>query len=288
MSGARDDAGTTRSAAANASDAGSAATPAAQLVAPLAGIRVVVTRPGRQAAIFAQRLAIIGGEPIVCPAMVIAPPANPAPFSAVLRHLGDFDFALFVSANAAEAVLTQDVAWPSRLTAIAVGPTTADALILGGIADELSPPARFDSEGVLALPALQNVKGKRIVIFRGESDGGSKGRELMRETLDARGAIVEPVACYRRQRPTFNADGLLDQWRSGGVDAVIATSVEVLDNFLALIGDTGRGLLAATPLFVPHERIAAHAKNKGLTNIVTTAATDAGLIAGLLTYFQRT
>ena len=260
----------------------------ASLNTPLAGIRVVITRPGKQAAIFAQRLAIIGGEPIVCPAMVIAPPANPAPFREVLARLADFDFAFFVSANAAEAVLTQEFEWPATLTAIAVGPTTADSLILGGIADVLSPPARFDSEGVLALPALQDVQGKRIVIFRGESDDGGKGRALIKNALAARGAIVEAVSCYRRQRPTFNADGLLAHWQGGGVDAVIATSAEVLDNFLALIGDAGRGLLAATPLFVPHERIAAHARNKGLTKIVTTAATDAGIIAGLLNHFQRT
>src|SRR5262245_44633909 len=75
---------------------------------PLTGVRVVITRPGRQAAILAQRLAIIGGEPIICPAIVIAPPANPAPFRAALSRLAEYDFALFVSANAAEAVLTQE------------------------------------------------------------------------------------------------------------------------------------------------------------------------------------
>jgi uroporphyrinogen-III synthase len=256
--------------------------------APLTGVRVVITRPGKQAAIFAQRLAIIGGEPIVCPAMVIAPPPDPAPFHDALRRLSDFDFALFVSANAAEAVLREDFDWPAKLTAVAVGPTTADSLILGGIGEDLlTPAARFDSEGVLALPALQDVRDKRIAIFRGESEGGGTGRQLMKETLAARGAVVEVITCYRRQRPTFNVDGLLVQWRGGGVDAVIATSAEVLDNFLVLVGDEGRGLLAATPLFVPHQRIAAHAKNKGLTRIVTTDPTDAGLIAGLLNHFRQ-
>jgi uroporphyrinogen-III synthase len=253
---------------------------------PLAGVRVVVTRPAKQAAIFAQRLALIGGEPIVCPAMIIAPPSNPAPFRAALARLAAYDYALFVSANAAEAVLSENVEWPRALQAIAVGPTTADALILGGVPEVLVPSARYDSEGVLLLDALQRVEGKRIVLFRGEGSDGTSGRELMRATLLARGAQVDAVTCYRRAKPTFDVDGLLQQWRDGRVDAVVATSAEVLDNFVALLGAAGRPLLDATPVFVPHPRIADHARGQGLNNVITTDPTDAGLLAGLLDHFR--
>lgn len=254
---------------------------------PLAGIGVVITRPPRQAATFAQRLALLGGEPIICPAMWIAPPLDDGPVVAALGRLGEFDYALFVSANAAEAIIARDPHWPPALTAIAVGPTTADALISGGIGNVLVPPSRYDSEGVLALPALQSVAGKRFVLFRGESTGGDAGRDTMRATLTERGATVLPVTCYRRERPVISADAVLRAWQNGRVDAVIATSEEVLDNFLGMIGDTGRKLLAVTPLFVPHPRIAAQAAKRGLTNIVTTSATDAGVLAGLLQHFSK-
>ena len=56
----------------------------------------------------------------------------------------------------------------------------------------------------------------------------------------------------------------------------------MLDNFLDLIGDAGRKLLTGTPLFVPHPRIAAHARQRGLSNVVVTEPTDAGILAGLL------
>lgn len=253
---------------------------------PLTGIRVVVTRPAKQAAIFAQRLALVGAEPIVCPAMVIAPPSDPASFRAALAQLAAYDFALFVSANAAEAVLGADVDWPRSLTAIAVGPTTADALILGGVTGVLVPPARYDSEGVLQLPELQDLRGKRVVLFRGEGADGNTGRELMRTTLTERGARVDAITCYRRAKPSFDVAGLLQQWRARGIDAVVATSAEVLDNFIELIGTAGRALLDAAPVFVPHPRIAEHARSAGLSNIVITDATDAGLIAGLLDHFR--
>jgi len=255
---------------------------------PLAGIGVVVTRPSRQAAIFAQRLAMLGADPIICPAIVIGPPANAASLNDALQRLHSFDFALFVSANAVDAVLQRDPRWPAELRAVAVGPTTADALIMGGIDRVLVPPVRFDSEGVLELPALQQVAGKRVAIFRGEGEGGTTGRELMRTTLAARGATVEAITSYRRERPSYSAAGLLDIWRADRVDAVVATSAEVLDNFLALIGTDGLALLKSTPLFVPHERIAAHAKRQMLTQVITTDPTDAGVLAGLLRHFQTT
>ncbi|MEP6701428.1 MAG: uroporphyrinogen-III synthase [Betaproteobacteria bacterium] len=253
---------------------------------PLAGIRVVITRPAKQAATFAQRLALVGGEPVICSAMVIAPPADDAPFQAAIARLADYDFALFISANAAEAVLMQNAPWPPTLTAIAVGPTTADALVSSGVTKVLVPSTRFDSESVLALPQMQEVRGKRIVVFRGESASGGTGRDLMRSTLIERGAIVDAITCYRRALPSFDLEGLIALWKQRKVDAVIVTSAEVLDNFLSMLGPVGRGFLTSTPLFVPHSRIATHARKKGLTRVVTTEATDAGVIAGLLLYFQ--
>ncbi len=252
---------------------------------PLAGVGVLITRPSRQSAKFAQRIAVLGAEPFILPSLVIAPPSDPALFDEMLGRLMEFDFAFFVSANAAEAVVTRNPDWPDTLTALAVGPSTADALFSGGIDRVAVPAERYDSEGVLAMPALQNVAGKRIVIFRGESERGD-GRDMMRASLAERGAIVEAVYCYRRMGPTVDPAGVVDAWRAGRIDAAIATSNELLDNFLDLIGDDGRALLGNTPLFVPHPRIAAHARARGLAKVVVTDATDAGMIAGLLNHFS--
>jgi len=176
------------------------------------------------------------------------------------------------------------IRWSSTITSNAlaqrIGPKLG-LLVSAGHEKDL-----YDSEGVLLLPELQRVDGKRIVLFRGEAPDGTTGRELMRATLLARGARVDGVTCYRRAKPTFDVAGLLEQWRAGRVDAVIVTSAEVLDNFVGLIGDVGRRLLDATPVFVPHPRIAEHARGQGLCDVVTTAPTDAGLLAGLLDHFR--
>ena len=46
------------------------------------------------------------------------------------------------------------------------------------------------------LPELADLRGKRVLIFRGDG-----GREQLGDTLRARGAHVDYVACYRRAAP---------------------------------------------------------------------------------------
>lgn len=244
--------------------------------APLSGLGIVVTRPARQAAGLAQRLATLGATPIVFPAIVILPPDDPAALSRVHDGLAGYDLAFFVSANAVEYGAPAAARWPAQLPAFAPGPGTAEALISVGITDVTVPPQRFDSEGLLALPALADVAGKRAILFRGEG-----GRELLAATLRARGASVDEVACYRRAAPTTGAQGLGEAIREGRVHALTITSSEGLDNIVSSLGAGAIALLAPLPVFVPHERIAAHARSLGLAP-VTTAGGDAGLIAGLL------
>ena len=164
---------------------------------PLGGAGIVITRPAKQAAVLAQQIAALGGTPIICPAIVISPPADRAPLERALRELGSYDFAVFVSANAVLHALADAGRWPAHIVAFAPGPSTAAALHQAGVTSVRTPDRGTDSEALLALPELSDVAGKRIVIFR-----GSGGRELLGTSLRSRGAKVEYVECYRRARPT--------------------------------------------------------------------------------------
>ena len=249
--------------------------------APLAGIAVVVTRPARQAAAFAEKIAVLGATPILFPAIAILPPEDRAALERVHARLADYDFAFFVSANAVEYGAPDKGRWPRGLPAFAPGPGTAEALAAAGVDDVRVPSASLDSEGLLALPELAHPAGKRAVIFR-----GAGGRELLGDTLAARGAIVEYVSCYRRALPSGGARGLLDALGRRRRSVLTITSSEGLDNLWAMLGREDRARLAALPLFAPHPRIAAHARTLGFT-VHQTGAGDAGLIAGLLEWAGR-
>jgi uroporphyrinogen-III synthase len=249
----------------------------------LDGRGILITRPARQAAGLARQIAAIGGNPVMFPAIVILPPEDRKALEQAQRELARYDFAVFVSANAVEYGIGDPAVWPPRLVALAPGPGTAAALAAVGIGNVRLPATTMDSEGLLALPELSAVAGKRVVIFRG---GG--GRELLGETLIARGAIVVSVDCYRRARPEAGAAGLEEALRAGRVDAVTLTSSEGLDNLWAVLGADARTRLAATPAFVPHPRIAARAGELGIARVIVAPPGDAGLLAALLEYFATT
>ncbi len=243
---------------------------------PLGGLGVVVTRPARQAAAFAQKLAALGASPIVFPAIVILPPGDRAALDDVHARLRDYDFAVFVSANAVEYGAPAASRWPASLVAFAPGPGTAEALAGVGIPDVRVPRTTLDSEGMLALPELADVRGRRVIVFRGEG-----GRDLLADALRKRGAHVDLVSCYRRAVPSAGADGLVEALRERRAHAVTVTSSEGVDNLWSVLGDEGRRLMKQLPVFAPHPRIAERVRALGLTAI-ETAGGDAGLIAGLL------
>ena len=248
---------------------------------PLRGAGIVITRPARQAGLLAQQIGALGGTPLIFPTIVILPPDDRGALDDVQRRLAQFDYAVFVSANAAEFGVGNPGAWPPTLSAFAPGPGTAAALAAAGIGDVRQPRTTMDSEGLLALPEFTHPAGKRVVIFRG---GG--GREVLGETLTARGAQVTYVDCYRRARPQSGAEGLVAAWRERRVDAMTLTSSEGLDNLWEMLDAYGRRQLARTPAFVSHPRIAERARALRLARVVVTEPTDAGLIASLLQYFD--
>ncbi|SPX20398.1 uroporphyrinogen III synthase [Escherichia coli] len=79
----------------------------------------------------------------------------------------------------------QDRKWPRLPDYFAIGRTTALALHTVSGQKILYPQDREISEVLLQLPELQNIAGKRALILRGNG-----GRELIGDTLTARGAEV--------------------------------------------------------------------------------------------------
>lgn len=251
---------------------------------PLAGRTIVVTRPRAQADALAEAIAAAGGEALRFPLLEISPADDPAPLARAAAELDRYALAVFISPNAVAyslpAILAQ-APWPVRTTPAAVGQGTVKALAEYGIGGCVAPSERFDSEALLALPELDagRVAGRKVAIFRGDG-----GRELLADTLRERGATVDGIACYRRSSPEAGAGVLLAAWRAGRLDAITVSSSEGLRYLADMLDAEGRAFLAATPLFVPHARIADHARDLGLTQVVLTGPADAGIVAGLCAY----
>jgi uroporphyrinogen-III synthase len=72
-----------------------------------------------------------------------------------------------------------------------------------------------------------------------------------------------------------------------GLAAFTVTSSEGLANLHQMLGEAGRRCLEDTPLFAPHERIAAAARALGVRTVVLTGPGDEGLVAGLTAFFAK-
>lgn len=277
---------------------------------PLAGLKIVVTRPRDQAAQLARLIAQEGGTPLLFPLLEIGAAADPQVLQEQLSRLAQFDLAIFISPNAVRYGMAAickanedkvgaqfiarskqvnraincapmvsstsiECALPPALKIATVGQGSAKALRELGIENIIAPTERFDSEGLLALPELQDVAGWRVLILRGDG-----GRELLGDTLKARGATVEYAGCYRRSKPPQDAGVLLES----AADAISVTSSEALDHLWQMLDEDARTNLRGTPLFVPHARIAELARRQGWQEVRLTGAGDDGLLSALVVW----
>ena len=232
----------------------------------LKGKGIVVTRPASLAKGLADLIASAGGTPYLFPAIEIEP-------LAVAPPPGNFDLVVFISPTAARQGL-KHFNRIGKVVALSAG--TRRELERSGVKDVIAA-AGADSEALLALPELRDVAGRRIGIFRGEG-----GREVLAEGLRSRGAAVEYVECYRRVRPRSDPAPLLAAWRRGALHAVTVSSAEGLRNLFAMLAG---GPLAALPLFVPHERVAAEARRLGAREALVAGPGDDETAAALVAYF---
>ena len=220
----------------------------------LAGIGVLVTRPVHQADDLVAAVETHGATAIRFPSIQIKA-REPAAIARDASALASPDISIFVSSNAVQHGL--QYAGEARIAA--VGPATAAAIEAAGRSVDIRASEGFDSEQLLAAMRAIEVRGKNVRILRGQD-----GRELLADSLRARGANVDYLAVYERLLPDYPQDelaALQRQWRAGGVNVVTAMSVESYTNLLALLGDSGRELLGRTPLVTPATRVLKKALN---------------------------
>jgi uroporphyrinogen-III synthase len=249
---------------------------------PLHGLRIAVTRPRDQAAPLMQCIAQAGGVPLAFPLLEIEAAELTLALREQFSRIPQAGLAIFISPNAVQygmaALRVVGIELPSSLKIAAVGQGSAKALRELGIPEIVAPTERFDSEGLLALPELQQVAGQRVMIFRGNG-----GRELLGDTLAARGAIVEYVECYRRSRPPQDGAALV----AAAPDAIIVTSSEALGYLWDMLDEGARAALCNTPLFAPHARIDELAQRQGWRRVMPAGSGDDGLLAGLIAWAEK-
>lgn len=240
----------------------------------LSGITVLLTRPVAQSAAMATAITALGGNVCELPLIEIEPIAETDAcenIKNIIQNLDHYCAAIFISTNAAKFGMQWiDRYWPqlpSGLSAYAVGPGTAQVL------NEFDWPVFVSDQGVtsedlLALPGLKQVEGKKVALFRGVG-----GRELLAETLRARGASVDYLELYHRHTPDYSTDVLAGLIRDRHVNVIVVSSAQVLDVLLHSLHQDATEL-KTIPVLVPSERVRQRALDAGLNMVINAGGAD--------------
>ena len=245
--------------------------------APLHGATLILTRSAGTARTEARRVQALGGKPLPLPGTRLAPPADADAARTALQAALRASVCIFVSpaaVRAAARLLPLRQNRGSRM--LAVGAATARALARCGLRDA-QVPARADSEGLLAMPAL-NPPPPRVGLV-----GAPGGRSLLPDTLAGRGAQVLRAEVYRRQPPRLDRRHRTALARARMPLYVLLSSGEALQNLLHALPEAARTRLLAACAIASSTRLAQAARTAGFARVETAASalTDAMIAAAV-------
>lgn len=228
------------------------------------GQRVLNTRPKEQANSMNHSIKAAKGHPIAIPMLNVEPLATSTWLNS-LPPLSTCNLAIFTSHHAVthfmNGLTEQQQSWPASIVVIAIGEATRQTLIQRHIHVH-HLPTQADSEHLLELPSLQHVQHKLILLIKGEG-----GRTLIPDTLQARKAQLSIINVYRRTLPIENQAALIQLWKTDGIDSIVFTSEEAMQNIFLLLPQQAHQWIQSKPCFVLSKRLAEAATDLGIKTI---------------------
>lgn len=248
----------------------------------LSGLGVVVTRDEPPGGPLGVRLEIAGARVLHWPAMVIAPPSDPAALAAGLAALESFDWLVLTSPHAVEAVAGRRATLPPRLRVAVVGASTAAAAREHGWhVDRM--PQEFQGEALLAsfAEAPDGLAGRRVLF-----PASDLAAQTLPAGLAALGAEVVRVEAYRITTAPVAAAlfaARLETVARGEVDVVTFASPSAVDGLAGALGEPALAqLLDRSAAAVIGPTTAGALARRGRTaDAVADPATLDGLVAAV-------
>lgn len=244
----------------------------------LAGLRVVVTRPRRQAGQLMTVLADRGAEPVSLPTIRIEPLPDTTTLDTALEAAanGAYDWIVFTSANAVEAVVSRlqavgiEAARLAGTRIAAIGPATAHAATTTDLNVSIVPRAAHAE--ALAEELLRHiVAGAKVLYPR-----SAIGRDHVATALRDAGVVVDVIDAYETIPEPEIDPQILEQFRQGEIDAIAFASPSSIQNLISLLGEE-KDALTRVPAICAGPVTAQAAHEAGL--IVAVISDDPGAAA---------
>ncbi len=248
--------------------------------ADITGLRILVTRAVHQQESFYSELKLLSAKPYSFPLITITDVENPEVAKLALKHHFDSDIIIFVSPNAVNfSHKILNFPWSNCSALIgAVGDITRKNLLEYGQNVKIMPIEDYSSQGLLRIPCLQQVKGRRIAIV-----GGNISRPLLKDTLRDRGAKVEHIEVYKNTLPSYSSEEVHNAFVNFIPHVICITSNQGIINLLKIADVNRYPTLLTTPLVVNSSRCAKLADTVGFKSdiVVTDSPGDYGQLRAL-------
>jgi uroporphyrinogen III methyltransferase/synthase len=252
------------------------------MISSLAGKRVLITRSRKQAGRFAAALQAVAAQPVLLPAFEIVEPESWDPLDHALQNLADFDWVVFTSSNAVEAVVDRmhtigiDLGNLSVRRLAVVGTVSGETLKHLIRAADAVPATTFTAEALAK--ELGDVRGQTILLPRGDL-----AKSDLPQALSAAGANVLEVIVYRAV-PLKEPAAVRQIERP---DVITFTSAESARVAVNLLGEAGvADWTDEIPIACIGPVTAAAVREMGLhPSVVAKEFTTKGLIAAMESHF---
>lgn len=235
---------------------------------PLAGATVIVTRPAGTSASLRASARMRGAQALALPGLSLRGSTQPDVGDALVEAARAAQAWIFTSPNAVRFAfaVAPGLRLPVSARVLGVGRGTQRALARRGVA-AVVPVERSDSEGLLALPELAEVRGWRVALV-----GAPGGRDLIAATLRQRGATVEPLHVYERRAPRLGRRHFDALAQASAPWLTLLSSAAALANLVALLPPALLARLRHQPFVVSSPRLAAQARAQGFEDVVEAAS----------------
>jgi uroporphyrinogen-III synthase len=249
-------------------------------------MRVLITRPRKEATEFARALGELGAEAIFFPTIAICPVKDTFVLDRAISHLQDYDWLILTSANAAEIILARKAAlgiehFPENLRIAAIGPKTAAHLLERGVSPHFIPEEHI-AEAIL--PGLGDLTDRWVLLPLADI-----ALDTLPQAIQKANGIAHVVTAYHTLPAEPDPEGLAAIRE--GIDIITFTSGSTAQNFVALIQRTG-----LDPFHLPGKPIIAcigpktaqTAQGLGFSvDIVASTYTVDGLVLAISSHLQK-
>jgi uroporphyrinogen-III synthase len=160
-----------------------------------------------------------------------APPENQGPLLSALERLGEYDWIVFSSPRAVEAVVPRVGARPEGLRVAGVGPSTAAAIERNGWSVDRVPETGSGEALVEVFRAADDVTGARVFF-----PASAVAREVIPRGLIGLRAVVDQVEAYRMVTLPLDRGACAEAVDRGEVQVVTFASPSAMEGLRAGIG----------------------------------------------------